>query len=75
MIQTVQVLDKTFEVYLSKDEISKRVTELGKKISQDYQDKPLLLIGMLNGAFIFSADLVREIDSLSEITFVRYKSY
>ena len=33
MIQTVQVLDKTFEVYLSKDEISKRVTELGKKIS------------------------------------------
>ncbi len=72
---TVTVLDKTFEVYLTKEEIAERVADLGKKISLAYQDKPLLLIGMLNGAFMFCADLHREIATPSEITFVRYKSY
>ena len=73
--ETIQVLDKTFEVYLSKERIAERVMELGAQITRDYQGRSLLLVGMLNGAFMFSADLMRAIDIPTEITFVRYKSY
>ncbi len=75
MSDTVRVLDKDFEIYLSNEQIAARVGELGKRISADYEGKPLLLIGMLNGVFMFAADLIREIETPSEITFVRYKSY
>lgn len=75
MAETINVLDKEFEVYLSKEKIAARVAQLGENISRDYRGQPLLLVGMLNGAFMFCSDLIREIDTPSEITFVRYKSY
>ncbi len=61
---------------LAEEEIQKRVKELGKQISKDYQGKSLVLLGILKGAFIFLADLVREINLPDlEIDFVRLASY
>ena len=59
----------------SSDEIQARVEELGRQITVDYQDRPLLLIGVLKGAFIFLADLARAIDLPLEIDFIRVASY
>ncbi len=63
------------ETILSKEEIHDRVEVLGREISADYRDKKLVLIGILNGAFIFLADLVRSIDLELEVDFIRVASY
>ena len=47
------------KLILSKKDIARRVQELGAILTQDYADSNLLVIGVLNGAFIFMADLVR----------------
>jgi hypoxanthine phosphoribosyltransferase len=60
---------------ISPDVISARVRELGERITMDYQDRPIVIIGILNGAFVFMSDLVRHIKGKVEIDFVRLKSY
>ncbi len=63
------------ELIIGKEEIAARITELGGAITQDYDQGPLLIVGILNGAFIFLADLVRAIKRPIEIDFVRVASY
>ena len=63
------------KLILSKEDIARRVKELGALITRDYADKNLLVIGALNGAFIFMADLVRQIKLDMQIDFVRVSSY
>jgi hypoxanthine phosphoribosyltransferase len=60
---------------LSKDEIHNLVFGLAQKISLDYQGRPLVLIGVLKGAFVFLADLTRNITIPHEIDFLRAASY
>ena len=63
------------ECIISRPAIARRVKELGADITRDYADKPLLVVGILNGAFMFMADLVREIRLDMEVDFVRVASY
>lgn len=63
------------KVYISNKQIKKRVAELAKKIRKDYKDKDPILIGVLNGSFIFIADLVRELEIDIEIDFLKLSSY
>jgi len=63
------------EEVISREEIARRVKELGLAITRDYAGRRLVLIGILNGAFIFLADLVREIELPIEIDFIRVSSY
>ncbi len=61
---------------LSPEEIARRIKELGAEISRDYRDQPLVLVGILKGAFVFLADLIRALDLPQvEVDFVRLKSY
>lgn len=60
---------------IAKEAIARRVKELGRQITADYQNRQLLVVGILNGAFIFMADLIREIELPLEIDFVRVASY
>jgi hypoxanthine phosphoribosyltransferase len=60
---------------LNSEQIKNRISELGQQISSDYKGKNLVLIGILNGAFIFLADLARAIDLDLEIDFIRVASY
>ncbi|WP_456433400.1 hypoxanthine phosphoribosyltransferase [Thermosulfuriphilus sp.] len=57
------------------EEIAARVAQLGEEISRDYSGRPLVLIGILKGAFVFMADLCRAIKIPHEIDFVRLASY
>ncbi len=63
------------KLLLSSDEISKRVSQLGREITQDYKDKDLVIVGVLKGGFIFLADLIRHIKLKAEIDFIRVSSY
>lgn len=73
--QTVTLLDKTFKPYLSAAEIAQINKELGAKINKDYEGKEVLFIAILNGAFMFAADLMREINVKNTISFVKVASY
>ena len=63
------------KLVLSQNDIADRVRELGAIITEDYAESDLLVIGVLNGAFIFMADLVREIKLDLQIDFIRVASY
>ena len=60
---------------ISKEEIHKQVAEAGRQISKDYENKNLVLLGILNGSFIFLADLAREISVDHEIDLMGASSY
>jgi len=63
------------ELILTSRQIQERVLELGRQITQDYQGRKLVILGVLNGAFIFAADLCRAITLDIEIDFIRVASY
>ena len=63
------------EVLLSAEAIQARVAELGARITQDYREKPLLLLGTLKGAVPFIADLARAIDLPLEVDYLATSSY
>jgi len=63
------------ETMFTADQIRSRVVELGRKITDDYQDKDLVLIGVLKGSCVFMADLMREIDLPMVIDFMAVASY
>ena len=63
------------EVVLDSQTIQNRVQELGEEITRDYRGKELVVIGVLKGAFVFMADLVREIDLPLSTDFIQVSSY
>lgn len=74
-MRRIQVNDKTFEVSIPEEELKKSVKLVAQQISRDMVGKNPLLLGVLNGAFIFAADLMREITIPCEICFVKLASY
>ena len=61
--------------YLSAERIKKRVAEMGKTIARDYATTTPILVSVLNGAFMYTADLMRAIDTDCEIDFIKLSSY
>lgn len=74
-METVEVKDKTFSIYLTEDTIKQRVKEVGRQISADLKGKKPLFLAVLNGSFVFAADLMRSVDIPCEISFIRMSSY
>lgn len=64
-----------FVPYLSEEEIQKRIAELGKQISEEYKAKLPIFIGVLNGSFMFMADLLKNITINCEMDFFKLSSY
>ena len=75
MKKTLKTEQHRFNIMISKDEIHKAVRRLGRKITKEYKDKNPILVGILNGSFLFVADLVREINTECEIDFLKIGSY
>lgn len=63
------------KILISEEQIRQRVKELGAQITKDYEDKKLLLVGILNGCVYFMTDLSREINKLLQIDFMVVSSY
>ena len=71
----MSVENKRREILLSKGKIDERIEVLGKTLTEAYKDKNLLVISLLKGSFIFTADLVRKIDLPVRIEFMTTSSY
>ena len=67
--------DYEFEELISEKNIRKRVKEIGQEISKDFANKIPVIIGVLNGSFLFMADLVRNINIDYEVDFIKISSY
>lgn len=75
MKKNIRVNNETFVIYLTDKKIRKRVIQLAKRISKDYQGRVPIFIGILNGAFMFMSDLIRHIKIDCEIDFLKLSSY
>ena len=62
-------------ILISEEQLKRRIKELGKQISEEYKDKCPIIIGVLNGAFVFMADFIRELTIDCEVDFVKISSY
>lgn len=72
---TMIIKDKAFEMYISQQQLAEKTKALATRINADYKDKRPLFIAILNGSFMFAADLMKEIQIESEISFVKVASY
>ena len=75
MAKNLTVNGDTFELMLSERTIKNRIKELAAQINSDYAGKTPVFIGILNGSFIFFADLIREITIDCEVDFLKLSSY
>jgi hypoxanthine phosphoribosyltransferase len=75
MSDRIQINDDTFEPFITEQQIRTRIHELALQINHDYAEKVPIFIGVLNGSFIFLADLIREIKIDCEIDFFKLSSY
>lgn len=71
----VKIHDKDFRLLIDEAAIKERIKSLAKELTADYQEKRPLVLSILNGSFIFSADLLRELSIPLEIDFVKVSSY
>ncbi|MBN1638203.1 MAG: hypoxanthine phosphoribosyltransferase [Ignavibacteriales bacterium] len=71
----IKVGNEEFEILLHENEIQKRVKELAEIITEDYHGKLPIIIGILNGSFIFMSDLVKYLSIQCEIDFFKLSSY
>ena len=74
-MDSIQIKDKSFTRFISSAEIETTVSEIASRLAGDLAGKNPLFIVVLNGAYIFAADLVRRLDFDCEVTFVRLSSY
>ncbi len=63
------------EVLVSAEDLQKRIAELGREISRDYDGKDLIMVGILKGAVLFLADLMRHLEIDAELDFMAVSSY
>jgi hypoxanthine phosphoribosyltransferase len=69
------IFGSQLKILISRDEIAKTVSRLAGEIETDYQNRQPLLVSVLKGSFMFTADLIRQIDLPLELDFVRLSSY
>ena len=75
MTKNITVNDEPFVLYLSEKKIKSRVRQLAKQVSKEYKGRTPIFIGILNGSFIFMADLIRHVTIDCEIDFLKLSSY
>jgi hypoxanthine phosphoribosyltransferase len=74
-MRETKIHDKTFREMLTEEVIAKRIKELALQINTELSGRDVVFIGILNGAFLFAADLFRHIDFPARISFVKLASY
>ncbi|MDD4590226.1 MAG: phosphoribosyltransferase family protein [Parabacteroides sp.] len=74
-MDNIQLKDKKFELYISEEEIKEAISKVAEHIREDVKGTDPLFVGILNGAFMFTAELMRQLNDYYELTFARYSSY
>lgn len=71
----IQVKDREFEVFLKEEDIQKEIKRVASEINRDYKDKEPLFLCVLNGSFMFAADLLKDVNVPCNVSFVKVSSY
>lgn len=71
----VRILDKEFKLFISEKQIQEAVKEMARRMNKELKGQKVFLIGILNGSFMFAADLVKHLDLDCTITFLKLASY
>jgi hypoxanthine phosphoribosyltransferase len=74
-MKEIRVLDKKFREFIQEQEIQEKIIKLADQINKDFAGKEVVFLGILNGAFLFAADLFKRIDLKARISFVKLASY
>ncbi len=74
-MSVIKVHDKSFETYLDEETILRRVKEISTEINKDYAGKRPLFIAILNGSFMFAADLFKQLTIEADLCFIKLASY
>ena len=74
-MKDIRILDKSFREMITSDEIQTRVDQLAVMMNNDLQGKDVVFLGILNGAFLFAADLFKRLNIPAQISFVKLASY
>ena len=75
-MENIKLLDKEFRPYIEATEIDRTITQMAKRINQDLKDRKPLFISILNGSFMFTSDLIKQISiEGTEISFIKVSSY
>jgi hypoxanthine phosphoribosyltransferase len=74
-MKEIRVLDKQFREFIPERDIKERIVKMADEINKVYAGKEVVFLGILNGAFLFAADLIRNIDLKARISFVKLASY
>jgi hypoxanthine phosphoribosyltransferase len=74
-MKEICIHDKIFKEYISEKDIGERINEIAKTINNDFAGKEVVFLGILNGAFLFAAELLKRIDLKAKISFVKLASY
>ena len=74
-MSVIKVHDKVFETFLSEETIQHKIKEIAAAINKDYKGKKPLFVAILNGVFMFAADLFKQLDVDAEICFIKLVSY
>ena len=75
MSEPISILDKRFKPYISKEEVQEIVSRMAEKINHDYAGKNPLFLAILNGSFMFTADLFKKLTIPCTVSFVKLASY
>ena len=75
--ELIKIRDKKFEIFIGTYELNHIVKDIARKINDDYilEKEPLIIISVLNGAFMFCSDIVKNINIECEVQFIKLKSY
>jgi hypoxanthine phosphoribosyltransferase len=74
-MQKIQLLDKTFELSIPNKDIEEAILEQAAIMSEDHQDKEILFIAVLNGSFMYAAELIKNYSEKCKISFIKLASY
>lgn len=74
-LKQIQIHDKSFSSFIDEDLILARIKSLAEKLEEDFKEKDLFFVVILNGAFMFASDLMKNIKRNVEISFVKVSSY
>lgn len=74
-MSTIKVRDKTFDIYLSEAAIQERIKTIAESLNKDYKGRRPLFIAILNGSFMFAADLFKYLTMEAEVCFIKLASY
>ncbi|MBB6499606.1 hypoxanthine phosphoribosyltransferase [Pedobacter cryoconitis] len=75
MMNTIEVGDRKFEISITNERINERIKLIAAQINAEYEDKRPIFVGVLNGSFLFMADLLKEVNIPCEVAFMKVSSY